>query len=330
MTKCQHIMSKAMSYLLRHGLVKEGLTVSRDGYVLVDEVLKWLNAHGHGLTVTDIRDIVRADKKTRFALDESTGCLRIRANQGHSVELEQPVLSPYLTEGQVLHCTLLVHENDIRRTGLSPMGRTHVHMIMIDGSSWHMCRPSSDLYIFVDTTRARAAGLEFFLSDNGVVLCPTVIPPEFLTFVPAYPRGKSPCYGFIIRVHSPDAASVCYVKTPAGHWGFPKGKIEKGELPIACALRELYEETGIRYSDIRILPGASTELTDKGNNCTTYYYASVQSELPLVAQDPQELAEVAWHKSPPAGLLERRAVLLSVSDTRSHSHSHSHSHSKVA
>ena len=32
---------------------------------------------------------------------------------------------------------------------------------------------------------------------------------------------------------------------PAGHWDFPKGKIEKGETKQEAALRELQEETGL-------------------------------------------------------------------------------------
>ncbi|RMD57681.1 NUDIX domain-containing protein [Candidatus Woesearchaeota archaeon] len=32
----------------------------------------------------------------------------------------------------------------------------------------------------------------------------------------------------------------------AGHWDLPKGNIERGEEPRAAALRELFEETGLR------------------------------------------------------------------------------------
>lgn len=39
----------------------------------------------------------------------------------------------------------------------------------------------------------------------------------------------------------------------AGHWGFPKGNIEKGEKAETAAKREVFEETGIK--DIEFVSG---------------------------------------------------------------------------
>ena len=36
--------------------------------------------------------------------------------------------------------------------------------------------------------------------------------------------------------------------TGSGKWDLPKGKIEEGETPLACALRETWEETGLDLS----------------------------------------------------------------------------------
>lgn len=38
---------------------------------------------------------------------------------------------------------------------------------------------------------------------------------------------------------------VLLIKTPSGHWSFPKGRIEKGEKPEETAVREVLEETGV-------------------------------------------------------------------------------------
>lgn len=39
---------------------------------------------------------------------------------------------------------------------------------------------------------------------------------------------------------------------PAGHWDFPKGHIEEGENEKEAALRELFEETGIKEDEIEL------------------------------------------------------------------------------
>lgn len=49
------------------------------------------------------------------------------------------------------------------------------------------------------------------------------------------------------------------VKEPfPGHWVAPGGKLEPGESPVECAVRELREETGLRARDA-VLRGVITE-----------------------------------------------------------------------
>lgn len=38
-----------------------------------------------------------------------------------------------------------------------------------------------------------------------------------------------------------------------GHWDLPGGGAEPGETPLACALRELYEEFGLRLAPARLV-----------------------------------------------------------------------------
>jgi 8-oxo-dGTP pyrophosphatase MutT (NUDIX family) len=52
--------------------------------------------------------------------------------------------------------------------------------------------------------------------------------------------------GIILFRHFPRSLKYLLIKQHQGHWGFPKGHIEAGERFIDTAIRELYEETGIK------------------------------------------------------------------------------------
>jgi 8-oxo-dGTP pyrophosphatase MutT (NUDIX family) len=57
------------------------------------------------------------------------------------------------------------------------------------------------------------------------------------------------CGVFIVR-HQP-RTQFLLMKHPS-RWDIPKGHVDKGETDRQCALRELWEETGISADDIRI------------------------------------------------------------------------------
>ena len=52
--------------------------------------------------------------------------------------------------------------------------------------------------------------------------------------------------GIILYYNFPRSRKYLLVKQHQGHWGSPKGHIEKGERFIDTAVRELKEETGIK------------------------------------------------------------------------------------
>jgi len=80
-------ISKALSYILRHGAAKEGFTLLPGGFLNVSDILK--NPQFKYVTEEYIKEIVASNDKQRFALrnDPVTGLLQIRANQGHSIQV---------------------------------------------------------------------------------------------------------------------------------------------------------------------------------------------------------------------------------------------------
>jgi len=188
-------LSKALSWLLRHAVLKEGLQFQYDGYVFVDDVLKhptFVNKY----TVDDIHQCVETnEKKKRFGLkiDEVTGKEMIRAHQGHSLE-EANIDMREITDPNefpvVLHGTYTRYWSLIKDKGLSRMGRTHIHFapgLPKESGVISGMRSSADIYIYIDMEKALKDGFKFFVSTNNVILSPGdedgYIPPRYFRLV---------------------------------------------------------------------------------------------------------------------------------------------------
>src|SRR5215510_14340516 len=79
-------ISKFLSLVLRHDPARIGLVLDLAGWASVDALLAAAAAHGVPLTRDGLSEIVATSDKQRFAL--SPDGARIRANQGHSIEVD--------------------------------------------------------------------------------------------------------------------------------------------------------------------------------------------------------------------------------------------------
>jgi 8-oxo-dGTP pyrophosphatase MutT (NUDIX family) len=107
-------------------------------------------------------------------------------------------------------------------------------------------------------------------------------------------------------------------------WGFPKGRRSSTESELACALRETYEEAGVRRQDLRVLEGEPLLEEYRGSNGICYRHRYWMAEAPAtleVSMDPtnidqrREISDVRWCTLEEARALirdynrEKRAVL---------------------
>eukprot|EP01063_Lacrimia_lanifica_P038553 TRINITY_DN822_c0_g1_i1.p2 TRINITY_DN822_c0_g1~~TRINITY_DN822_c0_g1_i1.p2 ORF type:complete len:208 (+),score=90.02 TRINITY_DN822_c0_g1_i1:87-710(+) len=184
--------SKSFSYILRHGAVKEGYTMTEDGYVAVDEIRKWGPKAVKHLTDAQVRYLVETNAKQRFALKSVNGALWIRANQGHSAGLglaEDKVMKEITDVAQApvaVHGTYKKAWPIIQKEGLSKMARQHVHFakgLPGDNGVISGMRTTAEVLIYLDVEKCLADGVKLYLSDNGVVLSPGdsrgIIPPKY-------------------------------------------------------------------------------------------------------------------------------------------------------
>ena len=171
--------SKFLSLILRHEPERVGLKLGDAGWVGVDELLKAVNSHGVSLTLDELKHIVATSDKKRFAF--SGNGRRIRASQGHSVEVD--LQYPPQTPPELLyHGTATRFLDAIRQHGLQKMQRHDVHLsaetrvtLQVGG------RHGKPALLTIRAGDMHRAGFMFRCSANGVWLVDHV-PPQFIQF----------------------------------------------------------------------------------------------------------------------------------------------------
>jgi uncharacterized protein (TIGR02452 family) len=181
-------ISKFLSLVLRHDPGRIGLVLDGAGWAEVEALLAAAAAHGVPLTRDELRAIVATSDKQRFAL--SADGARIRANQGHSVEVDLQ-LPPREPLAQLFHGTVETALPGIRGQGLLRGARHHVHLSAdVPTAAKVGSRRGAPVILTVRAADMHAAGYAFYCSENGVWLTDHV-PARFILFKGPEGTGKS-------------------------------------------------------------------------------------------------------------------------------------------
>ena len=170
-------VSKYLSRHLRHEPRRLGLELAPGGWVGVEELLEACARAGFRVSRGELEEVVARNDKRRFSFDETGG--RIRANQGHSVEVDLQ-LEPRTPPAVLYHGTGARSAEAVAAEGLRKMGRHHVHLSADAETARRVgARHGRPVVFEVDAARMADAGHEFYVSANGVWLAERV-PAEYL------------------------------------------------------------------------------------------------------------------------------------------------------
>ena len=105
--------------------------------------------------------------------------------------------------------------------------------------------------------------------------------------------------GFIIYRRTSEGVKFLLLYRRGNYWNFPKGHFVEGEKSLAAALRETEEETGLKQSELRIVPGFRTYVnfhffrgSEKIHDTLILYLAETkQAEIRI---SPREHSGFAW------------------------------------
>ena len=169
-----------LSGILRHGKDRFTERIDAHGWLEIDQLLQHSSfCIQHNVTYEQIVDVVKNNDKQRYRISDDG--LRIKATQGHSINIQDDTLVRITLEeaakySAVVHGTYYRVLHPIQRQGLSKMGRNHIHLTAsdrVDASIGVISgfRGSAEILVYVDMCKAIADGIEFFVSQNNVILC---------------------------------------------------------------------------------------------------------------------------------------------------------------
>ncbi|MGW5210360.1 RNA 2'-phosphotransferase [Streptomyces sp. NPDC004051] len=170
-------VSKYLARHLRHTPEEIGLALDEAGWVEIDTLIAAAAAHGFRFTRAELDHVVATNDKQRFTIEGT----RIRAGQGHSVEVDlglpTAVPPPYL-----FHGTVSRHLAAIRAEGLLPMDRHDVHLSADRATAARVgARRGRPVVLPVDAAAMHRDGHVFRVSANGVWLT-AAVPARYLRF----------------------------------------------------------------------------------------------------------------------------------------------------
>lgn len=194
--------SKYLTKILRHQPHRIGLSLEPGGWVGLGKLFAAFERHGVRISPGELLETVVRGGKPRFTLSTTEGRslaragerpdgdvlrlmeqepsrLRIRANYGHSLQVDlgiEPTRPPEL----LFHGTAEQTLPAVRREGLRAMGRQFVHLYEEPEAAREVgSRHGRPILLGVRSDRMHAAGYAFYRAERGIWLTAEV-PPEML------------------------------------------------------------------------------------------------------------------------------------------------------
>ena len=157
-------ISKYLSYILRHRPDSIGVKMDKYGWVDIDELME--KSKDIPLSREVIEKVVKSSDKQRFSIKEN----KIRANQGHSIEVDLQLV-PQKPPQKLYHGTATRFLESIQSKGILPKSREYVHLSKdVETAENVGKRHGKAVVIEIDTGKMYEDGYLFYLSDNGVWL----------------------------------------------------------------------------------------------------------------------------------------------------------------
>ena len=105
---------------------------------------------------------------------------------------------------------------------------------------------------------------------------------------------KEKSCGAIVFYLKDDKEQILLIKhSNSGHWSFPKGHVEAGETEVETAMREIFEETGVKADIDTRFREVVTYSPKKDVIKDVIYFFATTEDYNTVKQE-SEVSEIMW------------------------------------
>ncbi|KAJ5315406.1 hypothetical protein N7476_005713 [Penicillium atrosanguineum] len=118
---------------------------------------------------------------------------------------------------------------------------------------------------------------------------------EFLAY-----KTRVPVRGAIMLNKEMDEVVLVKGWKKGANWSFPRGKINKGEPDLDCAIREVYEETGFDVRQAGLVPDDERvkyiEIAMREQHMRLYVFPGVPKDTYFEPRTRKEISKIDWYK----------------------------------
>ncbi|NJK93839.1 MAG: RNA 2'-phosphotransferase [Bacteroidales bacterium] len=172
-------ISKFLSLVLRHKPETINLKLDEHGWADTNFLITAMQKAGYLIDMDILKEIVAASDKQRFKFNDDF--TRIRANQGHSIEVDLNFEAK--TPPEILyHGTATKNLDSIKQHGLLKQSRHHVHLSAdVETARAVGTRYGKPVVLIINAQIMHKNGITFYQSDNGVWLT-EFVDPKYIKF----------------------------------------------------------------------------------------------------------------------------------------------------
>ncbi len=174
-------LSREISYILRHNPLKYNLTLDKEGWADINDLLQKLNARSewNGLSKKDLEKMIASSDKKRHEIQSD----KIRAFYGHSLK-EKVQKSPCQPPNVLYHGTVEKFVDSILEKGLITKERQYVHLSTTPETAIKVAlrRDKKAIILKIDAQKAWDSGIKFYLGNEDIWLSEPIA-SKFISFL---------------------------------------------------------------------------------------------------------------------------------------------------